>query len=363
MRHVDKMLVVAIVGLSLMGCSKPSLPLSGAPTSPSSALPPESPAVQGSGSTSSHSVTRIIAVNLEDTNDRTELFKFEGGNGDVGISPDGRYVFFTRCECQDLQDKYIPAIFDRVDGRLILGNESLSQWPLPFNITWMETGFWIQPLVHFGLDNTIDKGAALRSRLVPKDHDLVSAEVSSDGKMIAIVTEEHQAMETSPVLGDLVIATRSGDLLARVRSAVQLSPTNRGLYAQLLWSPDSKQMVLCSLGAPCWLIDAKATDRSSWIELPRIVAGQSPVWAPTGQNLFYPGRGIIQLRGKTVVDSSCIRGVWNQAGTAVYCFGDQVQQISLDGTVTQKPGVEVSRILGWLLDGRLAVTEWTPPRS
>jgi hypothetical protein len=290
----------------------------------------------------------VRAAALNHLGEQQEIHRFKAAPGHISLSPDGGYLLYAGCDPCDERRLYTPMIFDVNSGKITAAAEPTQGSSMPRRITWSGQGFWIDPLVHFGIDGRLDANVQLRQALTPQGWDLVAAEVSPDGRLVVAALEQAGASASAV---DLVVASRDGKIISRMPAALPAVRYNRGMAVMFAWSPDSRKLVLC--GEHCWLADIGQPEKDAWRQLPDRAVPRDVQWSPDGKHLLIPGMGIVNLDG-TVEVPVAGEATWNPAGTAVVTEG-RVSEYRLDGSHVDYGDIGSQVILGWLPDGRIVL--------
>jgi hypothetical protein len=292
----------------------------------------------------------VSAYPLEPGAPVEELLRIPIGQGSEAISPDGRYLFFTQCDPCDERRIYTPAILDRTTGKIATAKESVQGAFMSHLATWSGNGFWIEPLVHVGVDGALDRLTVLRQSILPAGVHLVTAAVSPDGAwVIAAVEPDVRHLESNFV--DVVLGPPTGVNPIRFAQAFEANDSQRGSLVQIAWSPDSSQVIICAL--ECRLIDPNHPAKVNWRPLPLFGYRDAPTWSPDGRSLLYQGVGIVGLDGQVKLSIPDLSGMWNRTGSAVISWGPLREEITLADQHKPYPKLgDDGWFLGWLPDGR-----------
>lgn len=306
--------------------------------------------------------TDLWAVELMGQRDPERLAQFDLPLSVAGLSPDGRYIHLRLPMGEYKGDRWgVSYLYDRTAGFLSPG------WPLRqgWQSGWSGGAFQVDGLVQLRTDGVIEKhesfarSLALRperetppERELRPERELLSAAFDATGRQVAVVL-----LGPNPSLrADLLLLGASAERLLEVEGVVEPVAAQLATLAPVALSPTADRIAVAGLRSLV-IIDPARPEPEHWIKLQFDDGpyGGALSWAPDGQHLLVPGRGVFDRTGqvKLRIDPYAW-GVWNQDGSALALVErGELWHVPLAGGGRRLgPGVQGEPV-GYLPDGRL----------
>lgn len=265
----------------------------------------------------------------------------------AAMSPDGRYLLFLQSAASP-SNRYeaVPHLLDREQMTFQIGS------PMQIRSTiWSGDGFWTEPLVHLGIDLSVRHLTEWRDAFEGATV-MIAAAFSPDGTRMAMLLASLDGKPST----DLIITSRDGANLVRLPDVVMPVHTERGLFAEVSWSPDGTHLALVAAEPRFALIDVNQPDRANWTTSSLTPAMHLPVWSPDSASVWLLGVGMVDQTGQVVLHQPRGQGVWNHSGNTIAFQDEQIMARTNTGQVFVVAAPSDSHIVGFLPNGRLVVT-------
>lgn len=297
----------------------------------------------------------------------------------LGVSPDARYWLLDKVSEFAMGDPEVAYLLDRETGALTQGPELYMH---PAKVAWSGHGFWVENLVHLGLDLQVEQYQNLRQAVgLGLDRWLIGASFSADGVRVALVVDDHR-YSPEDARADLILAEADGTILGRVDHSIQpwCYDGKAGPFVYPALSPRGDRLALSAQSPGDVLIDTANLDPARWRSLsgaltPPVPFGKMfcgpgsshPVWSPDGTRVWVPGTGVIEQNGKPIATSPFHSrwAIWTPDGAGLIVSSDQgasfFRTVPLDGQSQDFPIPEGAQAIAFLPDGRLLVARTIYP--
>lgn len=235
----------------------------------------------------------------------------------LGVSPDGRYLLlWQQMGPYKGDNRAIPHLLDRQTGDLMTGEQVTMRTGL-----WSGHGFWIDYLVHLGMDLTVTTYPDLARALgETPDRGIHSTPVAPAANRVAALVGRPRSHDSF----DLAWAQLDGTEVVRLPHVAKRRETELGNIATVALSPDGRYVAIASDEPYARIIDTSNPGEEQGVTVEAPANAQSwnvLVWAPDSRHLLVGGLGVVDLRDNVILPYEEGRAVWSQDGKSLIIPG------------------------------------------